>query len=95
MDFTFFIQIFVIIPLLLYTGINIISNRINSNVILFHLTLLFVLTLMLFLHLRYLIRVMFRILQNKRYEHEFGMFLILLAFFMLLLCIKDMYYPRL
>ena len=46
MDFTFFIQIFVIIPLLLYTGINIISNRINSNVILFHLTLLFVLTLM-------------------------------------------------
>lgn len=92
MDYELPIRLFLITPLLFYTGFSILHDRTHTSSIMFHVIVVSAISLMLFFHLKYLLKMIRRIFNNQKYQHEFGVLLICFAFFMLLLCAKDTYY---
>lgn len=83
-------RLFLIVPLLLYTGYIISYDKKHSSTVLFHIIVLFTIFSFLYFHLKYLVRVVRRIFLNEKYQKEFGEFLLMLAVFIVILCLYDM-----
>lgn len=89
-----YIRLFVIVPLLFYMAYCIIHKHTHTSTILFHVLVLLMIATTLFFHLKYLIRIIRRIFNNKEYQKEFGIFLLFLAVFITILCFNDLYFLR-
>lgn len=87
-----YIRIFILIPLLIYSGVCIIRERSHTSTLLFHLLVVLLIAMALFFHLKYLVRIIRRIFSNQKYEKEFGVFLLMLAVFLSALCAQDLYF---
>lgn len=85
-----YIRLFFIVPLLFYTGITIMKEKTHSSSLLFHGIVILLIALTLFFHLRYLIRVLRRIFRNEKYQEDFGIFLVALAVFILVMTGREM-----
>lgn len=85
-----YIRLFLIVPLLVYTGTCILTRHKYISTMMFHGIVIMTITLTLFFHIRYLLRVIRRIFQNKIYQEEFGGFLILLAVKFVILSIYNL-----
>lgn len=84
-----YIRLFLIVPLLIYTGYSIRQNKSHTSSVLFHVIVVSTIILVLFFHIRYLVKVVRRIFLNQKYQKEFGEFLLLLALFIIVLCVYD------
>lgn len=84
-----YIQLFLIVPLLVYTGHCILTKHTHTSTLMFHGMVILTIALTLFFHLRYLIRVVRRIFQKEIYQQKFGVFLLLLAAFLVALNAYD------
>lgn len=89
METEIYIRLFLIVPLLVYTGSCILTKHTRTSTLMFHCMVLLTIALTLFFHLRYLVRVVRRIFQKEIYQHEFGIFLLLLAAFLMALSVHD------
>lgn len=89
-----YIRMFLIIPLLIYTGYCIMKERTHTSSVLFHIIVLVMLALILYFHMKYLIKAIHRIFTNQKYQKEFGVFLLLLAIFLFILCLRDLHVYR-
>ena len=87
-----YIRLFLIVPLLLYLGYCITKKQTHSTTLLFHWLVLFMIAITLFFHLKYLLKIIQRIFNNEQYQKEFGVFLLFLAVFILVLCLNDLYF---
>lgn len=86
-----YVRLFVIVPLLVYTGYHILREHTFISTMLFHFLVLLVIVLTLYFHLKYLIKVVRRIFQNETYQRKFGIFLLSLAIFITILCVYDLH----
>jgi len=86
-----YIRLFVIVPLLFYTGYFIMRERSHTSTMLFHAIVIFTIALLLFYHLRYIIKHLRRIFMNQKYQKEFGVFLLFLAVFLFIIGARDLY----
>lgn len=89
-----YVRLFIISPLLLYSGYSIMRNKSHISSMLFHVVVILSVAMVLFFHLKYIIKVLRRILRNEKYQKEFGFFLIGLALFTMFLCIYDLIYNK-
>lgn len=89
-----YIRLFVIVPLLVYAGYCIIKKHTHTTTLMFHTIVVFLILLTLFFHLKYLIKIVRRIFNSEKYEKEFGIFLLFLAVFIVILCINELYFQN-
>lgn len=89
METEIYIRLFLIVPLLVYTGTCILTRHTHMSTLMFHGMVLMTIALTLFFHLRYLFRVIRRIFQKEIYQKEFGAFLLMLAVFLVALSVHD------
>lgn len=75
------VRLFLLVPLLLYTGTRILTRRVHANTLGFHATVVVVVALALFFQVGYMLSVVGRIARNQEYQDEFGVFLLALAVF--------------
>ena len=87
-----YIRLFLIVPLLIYSGYCIMKEHSHTSTLLFHMLVLLMIIATLFFHLKYLIKIIRRIFNNEKYQKDFGIFLLLLAVFIVILCINDLYF---
>lgn len=87
-------RVFIIIPFLIYAGVCIIRERSHTSTFLFHMMVILLIAMMLFFHLKYIVKIIKRIFNNKKYEKDFGVFLLILAVFLMVLCVHDLYFMR-
>ncbi len=76
-----YIRLFLIVPLLLYIGYCIMKKHTHTTTLLFHILVILVIATTLFFHLKYLLKIVKRIFNNKKYQKEFGVFLLLVVRF--------------
>lgn len=84
-----YIRFFMIVPLLIYCGLTIMYDKNFTSNILFHIIVITTLFIILFFHIKYLIRILRHIFKNEKYHKDFGVFLLLTAFFVAVFCIHD------
>jgi len=89
-----YIRLFIIVPLLIYTGYCIIKKHTHTSTIMFHTVVILLIALTLFFHLTYLIKIVRRIFNNEQYQKEFGIFLLFLAVFITILCVNELYFQN-
>lgn len=92
-----YIRLFLIVPLLFYTGFCIFQEKSHISSLLFHMIVILMILLILFFHLKFIFKVLRHIFKNELYQKEFGFFLLSLAVFMTFLCLRDLYknqHPR-
>jgi hypothetical protein len=87
-------RVFIIIPCLIYAGVCIIRERSHTSTFLFHMIVVLLIAMVLFFHLKYILKIIKRIFSNRKYEKEFGVFLLMLAVFLMFLCAHDLYFMR-
>lgn len=90
-QYEIYTRLFIIPPLLFYTGCSIMKDKSHTSSMLFHLVVVVSVAMVLFFQLKYIIRVLQRILRNEEYQKDFGVFLISLAVFTIFLCLYDIY----
>jgi len=89
-----YIRIFIVIPLLVYTGYCIMNEQSHTSSFFFHVIVLLMLALVLYFHMKYLIKAIRRIFTNQKYQKEFGVFLLFLAVFLFTVCLHDLHNYR-
>jgi len=89
-----YIRMFLIIPLLVYTGYCIMKEQSHTSSVLFHIIVLLMLVLVLYFHMKYLIKAVRRIFMSQKYQKEFGEFLLFLSVFLFVLCLRDLHLYR-
>ena len=85
-----YVRLFVLVPLLVYTGTCIMLDRSHTSTIMFHFIVVAMIALMLFYHIRYITKHLRRIFLKQRYQKEFGVFLLMLAVFFLIVGLRDL-----
>lgn len=85
------LRLFVIVPMLLYTGYSIQREKTHASSVMFHAIVVLLVAITLFFHVRYLYRVLRHVFRNKEYQKDFGIFLMTLAVSIMFLCMYDIY----
>ena len=75
------VRVFLVVPLLVYTGACILTGQAHTNTVGFHSVVIAVMALVLFFQVRYMGEVVRRITRDQVYQEEFGVFLLALAVF--------------
>lgn len=89
-QYEIYTRLFIISPLLLYSGYSIMRNKSHISSIFFDGVVIFSITMVFFFFLKNIVRILRRILRNEEYQKEFGFFLISLAVFTIFMCLYDM-----
>lgn len=82
-----YVRLFLIVPLLFYTGTSILMRRANS--LGFHATVVVMIALVLFFQVRYMFSMIGRIVRNQEYQEEFGVFLLALSVFVAVFGLRE------
>lgn len=77
-----YVRLFLVVPLLVYTGTCILTGQAHTNTFGFHLVVVAMIALLLFFQVRYMLMALRRIMLDQEYQEEFGVFLLALSVFM-------------
>ena len=93
-DLEIYMRLFLVAPLLAYTGYCIMKRQTHTSTVMFHTMVVLLIALTLFFHLKYLVRVVRRIFRKEKYQKDFGIFLLVLAVFVAVMCASDLYFQK-